>query len=331
VKKCPACGAREEDDLLVVYPACGAAYDEESSPSPVEIAALENRILKRLTRKVATFIFGGFSVLTVVSVVTLVWQFRTLWSAGMSRLETVLNKRIDAEFKTERIQNTVTKVAEKQAASLLRDAVQPKIDSFDAFLRSLTEQNKANFDAINGELAILRERNRLMQLYDRAVNEADRKALEELMKIQDEPTNPLAALAGSLVLQVKNFYLFGTRLGDYQLVIHRFGLSDIELPSAAHSPESYSVDDLISGLRHDEDWHARAKCADLLGSRKVKSVPDELLRAAKTDKNLEVVRNALRSFCEVTGYTKPDVFAYQPAENWWREHMDDVNAKLSDR
>ena len=222
-------------------------------------------------------------------------------------------------------------VAETQAGALLKDSVQPKIDAFDAFLKSLKKQDQASFDAVNSELATLKERNRLMQLADRAVTDGDRKALEKLIKLQNDETNPLAALAGSLTLQVKNFYLFGNRLGDYKLLLHRFDLSDNQLPGLPPSPESYSTGDLVAGLRDSEDWRARAKCADLLGSRKVKSVPEALLAAVQTDNHLEVVRNALRSFSIVTGYSSPDVFAYEPAEDWWREHMDEINRTLPDR
>src|SRR5713101_3143350 len=127
MKRCPACGTRHNDDLLVVCPECGAAFDEQPSFSDADISAIEGRILNRVTRKVGKFIFGGFSLLTIASVITLIWQFGTLWNVGISRLQTSLNKRIDGEFRTERIQKSITNVAEAQAAALLRDSVQPKI------------------------------------------------------------------------------------------------------------------------------------------------------------------------------------------------------------
>lgn len=341
MKRCPACGTRDNNDLLVVCPACGAAYDDEPSPSAADLSALETKILKRLTGRVSKFIFGGFSIFGLISAITILWQFAALWNAGMSQLQTTLNKRIDEEFKTERIQKTIADVAKQQAGSLLRDSVQPQIDkvrseteakvaSFDAFLKALREQNKANFGTLNSELGTLKERNRLMQLADRAVNDGDRKALDELMKIKADPQNPLVGLAGSLIFQVKNFYLQGTKLGDYKLVLNRFGLADTQMLGNPPAPESYSVGDLIFGLQDGADWRVRAKSADLLGTRRTKSVPEALLVAVKTDGHLEVVRNALRSFVMITGYVSPDVFEYQPAEDWWREHADEINRNLTD-
>ncbi len=215
---CPVCGARESDELLVACPNCGASYDDESLIiSRPELDALEIRVLKKLTRKVSRFVFGGFSVMTVVAVATLLFQFRSLWWAGVQRLQKTLNDRIAEEFQTKRIRDTVSDVADKEAKVLLRESLQPQIDnavaetksavqSFSKFLDTLRKQNQSSFDALNSELVTIKDRDRLMQLSDDAVNAGDRPALEELERIATSPNNAMNGLARSLMLQVKNFY-----------------------------------------------------------------------------------------------------------------------------
>jgi hypothetical protein len=79
---CLNCGQRESDDLLVACPRCGLAYEQGTSPVPSHSLDFEGRVLRKLTLRVATFIFGGFSLMTVIGVVMLIWQFRGFGTKG---------------------------------------------------------------------------------------------------------------------------------------------------------------------------------------------------------------------------------------------------------
>src|SRR5205807_9770420 len=96
------------------------------------------------------------------------------------------------------------------------------------------------------------------------------------------------------------------------------------------SDEGYTTEDLLSELRHGEDWRDRAKSAEILATRRVKSVADALFDAAENDSHLEVMRNAVLSFCTITGYQKKDVFGEADLAGWWQEHRTEVLAGLPD-
>jgi hypothetical protein len=55
-----------------------------------------------------------------------------------------------------------------------------------------------------------------------------------------------------------------------------------------------------------------------------------LLECINSDRNLEVVRDAMLAFEEITGFLAPDTFRYAPAKAWWDEHQEEVNAKLTE-
>src|SRR6267143_528684 len=341
MKLCPQCKAREEDDRLIACPKCGASYDGPTSVPRDEIAALERRVLKKLTRKVAGWLFGGLSVITVIGIVQFAIQFGALWRTGVSKLELLLNNRIADEFKTERIRNTISEVAQTQAKALMKSNIQPEIDkvkadtaaksaAFDAFLTKLREENQSAYGSLASEVTQLKDRNHLMQLADDAVSTGNRKALDELRSVKMEENNPLAPLASSLFFQVKNFYLNGNRIGGYRPTMHRFGLTEASTATPPPSDDAYTTEDLLNELRHGDDWRDRAKSADSLVTRRTKTVPDALFDSIKNDPHLEVARNAVLSFCTITGYQKKDVFGEDDLADWWRAHRTEVLAGLPD-
>ena len=70
--------------------------------------------------------------------------------------------------------------------------------------------------------------------------------------------------------------------------------------------------------------------AQALRKRKEKGVPEALMKCIKNDRNLEVVKDAMKSFEGVTGYDSPDVFSSDYIEKWWVEHGEETTAKFED-
>ena len=101
------------------------------------------------------------------------------------------------------------------------------------------------------------------------------------------------------------------------------------LPVANADWKERDVQDvLIQSLMSDEDWRARARAAQLLGSWKEPQVAGLLLDAAKSDNNLYVVFYALKSFRSITGFSHPDVLALDEAVRWWGMNRADVIRQL---
>ena len=84
-------------------PKCGASYAEEPAISEPVIAGINLDVTHDVVRLLAKYIFGGLSIVTAIGVIQLAVQLGALWNAGMTRLHRLLNQRIDAEFRTERI------------------------------------------------------------------------------------------------------------------------------------------------------------------------------------------------------------------------------------
>jgi hypothetical protein len=71
-----------------------------------------------------------------------------------------------------------------------------------------------------------------------------------------------------------------------------------------------------------QDFLLRAKAAKLLANRREAPTPPALLNCMGTDPNLWVRRAALVSFQGLTGFQPVDVFAFQPASEWWAKNKD---------
>ncbi len=94
--------------------------------------------------------------------------------------------------------------------------------------------------------------------------------------------------------------------------------------------DEITTKNLIIELLTNRDWKKRAFVVIELGKRKEKEVPEALMHCIEKDRNLEVVRNAIIAFENITGYERADVFKYEPIKSWWIEHANEVNIKLKD-
>ena len=127
---CKHCNARITDDRLIACPDCGATDFGGADTLQPLTPEQQQQLLRALTTRVARYIFGGFSLLTVISVVTILWSIKDLYSGAVTRLEQMLTDRVAAEFDQARVAQTVEQVAGKEAQQILRDQVQPELERF---------------------------------------------------------------------------------------------------------------------------------------------------------------------------------------------------------
>jgi hypothetical protein len=251
-----------------------------------------------------------------------------------------VDSRIDEEFRTARIQGTVTNAAEKQARSILAQRVTPEVDKmrtdiasrrreFDSFLHSYEGRYKGDYEALSrttGEstkltqtmrqqVDLLTRRNNVQQLTDSAMADGDRNALQVLSIMSQDTaldgTSRQLALSG--LLQAKRFWIDTYRYRGTEIAW-------TGVDGKSKKEGELNACDLMLNLAKNNSWIVRAKAAELLAVHRKESVPDALLTAIRSDAHLQVVSRAVVSFQEITAYVSPDVFGEPYTSRWWDDH-----------
>lgn len=214
--------------------------------------------------------------MTAIGVIQLALSFGALYQAGVKKVEDLLVNRINQEFETDRIRKTITEVAQDQAKYVLRAEIDPqveqfkrdtekKIASFEGYLDEMRNQYAGQYQALAREVTRLKERNEILKLADDAITSGSRRALNELLKTINYGNEENQRTALAAIFQVKNFYLSSSRLADFPLVIKKFSLVYDQTNVPPDSEDKYETRDLIAQLSSNQDWRARAKCAQILG------------------------------------------------------------------
>lgn len=313
VRECPNCHEQVSDSRLVVCPTCHNSLIKKPNKNPVTLTPEEEkRILRRFWRNVfkRVLLFAGIiSLLTGVSLFGI-----------YKKLTSVVTNRIAAQFEEPRIKETLQNVAKTRAKDIINQHVDPELSKFRKDLSEKTKESerylskmKNEFDknnkAISSELSKLQDRNKILDLGDDAIAGMSFRAYSELFKFLNNPS--LTDAAVSELLKVKLFYLTSTRTGSFKL--------------AKSEPEQ-----LIKNLSDSKNWKVRAVSARLLGSVRKRGVPNALLTCMENDQNLEVRRDAVIAFGQVTGFHSPDVFGWANCDAWWKDHSKEVNSKLKE-
>ena len=206
-------------------------------------------------------------------------------------------------------------------SSLQLHKIQADTVSSKNFIFEIKGKISKEYDALALEVQTLKERNMLTKLGDKAIAEGSSNALEELKSYIKNPKKvELKSFAIAEILRVKIFYISGTRMKGMSITTT---LADGTKKLNADIPTSY----LIDALKNNADWIARAKAAELLGSRIERGVPESLI-AAFQDARLDVAKTALDSFASITGFTSNDVLGFSYAEEWWEKNKSEASKKL---
>lgn len=126
-RKCTVCGAVTKDDRLVACPECGADFVSGEPDRTLLTPQQEKYIVSRIWKRHWKFLFGGFSVLTVISIVFLAIALLEAYKSGTAHLEKTLVDRVSKEFKEPRIKNTVREVAAERAGEMMKKQIEPEV------------------------------------------------------------------------------------------------------------------------------------------------------------------------------------------------------------
>ncbi len=131
-RKCKICGEVTKDDRLIVCPECGGSFSNGESDRALFTPQQEKYIISKIWKKHWKFLFGGFSILTIISVALLVFALIKAYTAGTVYLEKTLVNNISKEFEQPRIKQTIEEVAKSEARDVITNQVNPIVENFRA-------------------------------------------------------------------------------------------------------------------------------------------------------------------------------------------------------
>jgi hypothetical protein len=351
-----------EDDSAKACPHCHQLLSEEVDAAQLT-KAQEKRIAGMVWRKHRNVLIGEVSVLGALGLISLIVFFYQAYKWANAELSKNLVSRVENEFQTERIKVTVEQVAAAEAKSLLQNQIAPEVAAFkvqtenrvvefEKYLADLKARYEADHKELAGQLAELKARNLIAAYGDRATSGRDRDALvailglakmtsnEQSAKLADHPSyialkdgaranvEQVHMAANAEIARIKKFWIDITGVKGRMLSnVGDSGIGIIPAGQSQTNDESLKTNVIIGGLTND-NWMIRCLAAQGLGKRKELGVPEALLKCALSDKNLEVVRDALASFSSVTEFVNADILGWDRAQVWWSEHANEVNAKL---
>jgi len=176
------------------------------------------------------------------------------------------------------------------------------------------------------ELEILEQRNQLTLLADDAITNGSRLAYDKLVILSKDTNQDKRMQDGAVaeIVRVKSFYASGVRMGAYRIPVQSLFPS-----SVLKSEEALKASQLVGLLTNlEKSWKVRARAAYLLGSRRG-GLPlcEYLVTVAKTDPNLDVVKECIVSFEQITGYRSKQQFDIADLEEWWVAYEARISAR----
>jgi len=170
MKKCLNCGITADDNLIC----CPECKGDLVDISGVKITLNEDQIHqieKRIWRRVCKTLFGGFSILGILSVGFLIWSiydgYQKAYEKSVEKFEKELTSKIAKEFETERIKETVTTVASTMANETIKKEIAPIVDEF----KSETDGKLSDIEKIvDFSMVLIRAQNDDRQAFDKLLD-----------------------------------------------------------------------------------------------------------------------------------------------------------------
>ncbi len=296
----PSWDVPDPEDLLRVADADAApdTFDPPAAPAP--IARARN---KRTDRTASTW--GAVVLAGVAQLIVLAIAAAALWPTMK--------------------QSILDEAARSRPAPTANPATPARLDAIDEQLTSLERHLRASPADAWRELEFLGERNALLALADRAIFHADRAAFDQLVGLAaDAEDDRIRAGAEAELTRVRQAYASGLRPGSYHIPVGQL------FPSMKERGEGdLGLDRLVQVLLDPAMRpEYRTKAAYLLADHRCGRAADALASAVASDANLDVVREAAMTFCEMTSYRTEDLLDSAALGRWWELKADWVKAAL---
>jgi len=327
MRRCPKCSFSTLEDKHIC-PECGSPLEE----APVASALDEEQLLKRLRRQVYRVFLGELSVVGIVSILGLCFGLWKAYNGAVAKLQSVVIERVTTQFQEPNIQNTVQRVAGNEAAKIISQNVEPaerKVDerlrNFEKFLDERKAQYDADLTAFRKELEVLKKRNELTRMADRAIANGSLAEYERLQKMLDEEVDEdlKAAESAEVFRVVSAFSVFSpSRAGAA-----KFNVSMIN--PQKNDENELSDDELLEILLHDQAPLARAHAAALLQKRTITfRIAQGLRDALDKESHLEAIRFERAAFDRIGGFDGGGALDGKPEVKWFDENVDRLRKEL---
>lgn len=209
--------------------------------------------------------------------------------------------------------SSVLRIAETNAM-LAKDVTKKAGDEVKHTVGTLKQQ----LDESNKNLILLKNRNYLTALADKAISRGDRKSYEQLSKMVGETKDGDKSVdATSELLRVKSHYLTGTRIPFNTTELAKKSGEKVKI-------ENISTEELIEIATYSPNWPIRGVAIWELRKRKEKHVPAALIHCMENDDELDVLAATIDSFQALTGYVRKDVLNTRHVTLWWEENKERV-------
>lgn len=145
-KICPKCNS-SVDESLILCPKCKSDFSDKSS-APLIDPILEKAIVNKVFKKMVKSMIGGFSLLTLISLVAISLSFKKVYTKAKNQVEENVSMKIKKEFETERITNTIKDAANEEAAKVIEIEFNPLINLFKENTETILEQTQTKINKI---------------------------------------------------------------------------------------------------------------------------------------------------------------------------------------
>jgi hypothetical protein len=192
-----------------------------------------------------------------------------------------------------------------------------KLAAIEAELAAQGDRISEKMPNVDEEIEYLRVRNKLTTYADEAITMANRAQYKKLWDVvYDETQGKYHAAAVSEILRVKFFYASGSRLGAWTLPVR-------ELFPGLETEGDLQVQQVIELLLdRTQDWRVRVRAARLLEGQRTRRVLEKLREAIHDDPNLDVLKEAVRTFEVNAGFVGGDFFDVESVDNWWEANSE---------
>lgn len=243
-----------------------------------------------------------------------------------------VEERITTEFEEPRIRETVEGVAQAAAARVIAEHVEPaektvalRLRNFENFLDTRQERLDSHQAAFRAELDVLKKRNSLTRLADRAIgSDTNLEDYKRLLQMFDEETDPdLKAAENAEIYRVIDAYgmLAPSRVPNITLQASTFN------PEKKDESELTS-EELLIALNNRESL-VRARAAFLLESRPPTFHVARMLKdALESELNLEALRYEKRAFSHASGFSSKGRLDATDELKWWSDNAERLEKEL---
>jgi hypothetical protein len=213
-------------------------------------------------------------------------------------------------------------LAENKAQKEALAALDLKMAEMTTAMIAMGERVSVEPPEVHEEIEYLKMRNQLTAYADEAITMSNRESYEKLWNVvYDETQKDFHAAAVAEILRIKFFYASGSRLGAWTLPVREL-FPGVETESGL---EVHQVIELM--LDRTQDWRVRVRAARLLQGYRTRRVLESLREAIHDDPNLDVLKEAVRSFEVNAGFVCADFFDVKSIDAWWEANSEALDGE----